>query len=323
MNRRELLVGGAGGLVAASILSGTPAQAAAKAMATVDWTAADFHAARRFAELDVGRIAYVERGAGPAAIFLHGYPLNGFQGRGPRARRAGVRRCIAPDLMGLGYSQVPADADLSPTAQAAMVAALMDRLGVAQADLVSNDSATGIAQLIAALHPDRVRSLLLTNGDTGANSPPEAFLGAIDLARKGELDDWFEKQLADNAFARSFQGLGRGFAHPDKALTHDVIETYLRPLIGDDTRRRQGQQYAIAMLPNPLPAIESRLRAFPGSVRMVWGRQSDVFPDQWAYWLDGVFPQSRGIRFVDDVKLFFPEELPDLIAQEARKLWRV
>jgi hypothetical protein len=29
------------------------------------------------------------------------------------------------------------------------------------------------------------------------------------------------------------------------------------------------------------------------------------------------------VRAVDDVKLFFPEELPDLIAEEARELWGV
>jgi haloalkane dehalogenase len=38
-------------------------------------------------------------------------------------------------------------------------------------------------------------------------------------------------------------------------------------------------------------------------------------------WLDRTFPKSRGIRFVDDAKLFFPEERPGLIAEEARKLW--
>jgi len=41
-----------------------------------------FHASRRFANLSVSRVAYVERGRGPAALFVHGYPLNGFQWRG-------------------------------------------------------------------------------------------------------------------------------------------------------------------------------------------------------------------------------------------------
>lgn len=51
--------------------------------------AADFHAARRFAKTRLGRIAYVAEGAGPAAIFLHGFPLNGSHWRcGARIRAA-------------------------------------------------------------------------------------------------------------------------------------------------------------------------------------------------------------------------------------------
>lgn len=321
MNRREILIRGAGVAGAAAILSAVPA--IARAAPAAEWTPAQFHAARRFAELKAGRIAYVERGRGPAAIFLHGYPLNGFQWRGSMVRLAAHRRCIAVDLLGLGYSEVGADTDLSPVAQSEMVVAFMDKLGIADAELVSNDSATAIAQLIAANHPGRVRSLLLTNGDVSTNSPPDPFLGAIELAKQDKLDDWFEKHLTDNDFARTDEGIGRGFRHADRILTHDVLETYLRPLVSSDKRRRQGQQYAISMLPNPLPAVEPRLRAFDRPVRILWGRESDVFPDQWAHWLDRTFPKSQGIRFVDDVKLFFPEELPDLVAGEARKLWRV
>jgi haloalkane dehalogenase len=91
-----------GFLLAASVLA-LPFSALAAVPA--EWTPAQFHAARRFVELPVGRIAYVERGAGPAAIFLHGYPLNGFQWRGPMARLSDLRRCIALDLMGLAIAR--------------------------------------------------------------------------------------------------------------------------------------------------------------------------------------------------------------------------
>ena len=40
-------------------------------------------------------------------------------------------------------------------------------------------------------------------------------------------------------------------------------------------------------------------------------------------WLDRVLPNSRGIRRLEDGKLFFPEEMPDIIADEAKRLWRV
>src|SRR4051812_39466012 len=69
--------------------------------------AAAFRAARRYSEISFGKIAYVERGSGEPALFLHGAPLNGFQWRGAMDRLSAHRRCIAPDFMGLGYSQVP------------------------------------------------------------------------------------------------------------------------------------------------------------------------------------------------------------------------
>ena len=77
MNRRTFLATSAG-LAAAVIHPRNEPIAAAGAQV---WTAAEFHAARRFVETPFGRIAYVERGRGPVALFLHGLPLNGFQWR--------------------------------------------------------------------------------------------------------------------------------------------------------------------------------------------------------------------------------------------------
>jgi hypothetical protein len=42
---------------------------------------------------------------------------------------------------------------------------------------------------------------------------------------------------------------------------------------------------------------------------------------EWAEWLDRTLPGSRGIRRVESANLFFPEEMPDLIAEEAATLW--
>jgi hypothetical protein len=66
-----------------------------------------FHASRQFVPTRFGRIAYVERGSGPAALFLHGLPLNGFQWRGSLERLSAHRRCLVPDLIGLGYTEAP------------------------------------------------------------------------------------------------------------------------------------------------------------------------------------------------------------------------
>jgi hypothetical protein len=87
--------------VAGSLTASGFGARSAFAIAT-DGEAAAWHAARRFAETPFGRIAYVEKGSGDAALFIHGYPLNGFQWRGAVERLSTLRRCIAPDLLGLG-----------------------------------------------------------------------------------------------------------------------------------------------------------------------------------------------------------------------------
>ena len=121
-----------------------------------------FHARRRFVDLPYARIAYVEEGEGPAAVFVHGVPLNGFHWRHVIAGVRDRRRCIALDLMGLGYSEIGAGQDVSFTAQARMIADVIDALGLATIDLVGNDSGGAIAQIFAAHHKQRLRTLTLT-----------------------------------------------------------------------------------------------------------------------------------------------------------------
>src|SRR5262245_12651695 len=96
--------------------------------ATLD--VANFQRRRRLADLAVGHVAYVEQGGGTAAVFGHGVPLNGFHWRHVMAGVSDMRRCIAPDLMGLGYTEIGTTQDVSFTAQAEMLLQLLDKLDV-------------------------------------------------------------------------------------------------------------------------------------------------------------------------------------------------
>lgn len=66
--------------------------------------AEEFHRTRKFADTPVGRIAYVERGSGPVALFLHGFPLNGFAWRDLLGELGRVRRA-APRKAGDGAAR--------------------------------------------------------------------------------------------------------------------------------------------------------------------------------------------------------------------------
>ena len=283
---------------------------------------AEFQRMRRFADLPMGRIAYVERGSGPVALFLHGFPLNGYQWRGAIERLSLHRRCIAADFMGLGYSEVPVNGDLTLSAQVRMLVALLDHLKVKEVDLVANDSGGLVAQLFAAHHGSRVRSLLLTNCDVDENSPPPAFKPLIDLAKTpGVADKFIAPQVMDKNFARTDKGLGVAYTHPAQ-LADETIDCYFAPLVSNAVRKEQFSRYLLAFDSNPLIAIREQLRQFTKPVHIVWGTSDIFFDAKWADWLNQMLPGSRGVRRVEGAKLFFPEEMPDLIAEEALKLWK-
>lgn len=278
-----------------------------------------FRGSRRAIATSFGNIAYVERGHGRAALFLHGAPLNGYQWRGALERLAGVRRCIALDFMGLGYSEVPDGQALGAQAQADMLAAFLDALAIRDADLVASDSGTAVAQLFAVKYRARVRSLLLTNGDVEIDSPPPKVKVAIAMARAGTLGEATANWLVDRALAR--RTFGAAVYRVPEQLGDDTIDYYVTPLVRSARRIAQYHAFHVALEPNPLQGIEAALRTLTVPARIVWGDADDIFAPADAAYLDRVLPGSRGIRHVPGGKLFFPEEYPDVIAEEARALW--
>src|ERR1700733_16002207 len=113
-------------------------------------------------ETPSGRISYASAGSGPVALFVHGVVLNKHLWRHQLAELSDIRRCIALDLLAHGDTEIPPNQDVSVTANAKMLKEFLDALHIDQVDLVGNDSGGGIAQIFAALYPERVRSLTLT-----------------------------------------------------------------------------------------------------------------------------------------------------------------
>src|ERR1700736_4818855 len=115
MGRREFLAALVGGLVAGAV---TRLAFGGAASSEDDEAARRYDKERRFAQTTFGRIAYIDRGTGPAALFLHGFPLSSFQWRGAIDRLSAQRRCLAPDSMGLGHTEVAGGQSVAPSAQA-------------------------------------------------------------------------------------------------------------------------------------------------------------------------------------------------------------
>ena len=105
MLRRDLLRASVG-IFAATAIGGAAfgERASAPSAREDDAAARRYDKERRFATIAAGRIAYIDRGKGPAVLFLHGFPLSSFQWRGAIDRLSLHRRCLAPDRRLRGFA---------------------------------------------------------------------------------------------------------------------------------------------------------------------------------------------------------------------------
>jgi len=278
-------------------------------------------ATRRSVQTASGRISYVEQGSGRVALFVHGVLLNQHLWRHQLAELSDIRRCIAVDLLAHGDTDIAPDQDVSVTANAQMLVEFLDALDIGQVDIVGNDSGGGIVQIFAALHPERVRSLTLTNCDTHDNWPPEAFKPFLAMAAAGGLRGALDAMLDDKDAYRSPQALGPAYERPER-VTDDSIETYLRPFVRNEQRTRDLQRFLAAFDNEHTLAVETQLKALQAPTLIAWGTDDIYFDVKWSQWLADAIPGTRRRVEFEGARIFFPEERWQAFNQELRAHWQ-
>src|SRR3984885_9067257 len=294
----------------------TPKQGLSAAAATGNKTLP----VRRSVQTASGRISYVEQGSGPVALFVHGVLLNSHLWRHQLADLSDIRRSIAVDLLAHGDTEIAPGQDVSVTANAKMLKEFLDALNIDQVDLVGNDSGGGISQIFAALYPERVRSLTLTDCDTHDNWPPEAFKPFLAMAAGGGLRGTLDAMLSAKSVYRSPQRLGPAYEHPE-LVSDESIEQYLRPFVRSEQRTRDLQRFLAAFDNKHTLAIEDRLEKLTAPTLIVWGTDDIYFDVKWSNWLAEKIPGVRRRVELKGARIFFPEERSEEFNRELRTHW--
>ena len=126
----------------------TPARAAAEAIAS------------KTAQVDGLKLHYLTAGRGPAVILLHGYTQTSRMWRPIIPLLAGKFTVIAPDLPGIGDSDIPKDG-LDMKDAAIRIHALAKSLQVEKARVVGHDIGLMVAYAYAAMYPGEVEKLVV------------------------------------------------------------------------------------------------------------------------------------------------------------------
>ncbi len=119
-------------------------------------SAADPYSRKRVGVLD-SEMAYVDTGAGDPIVFLHGNPTSSYLWRNIIPHVVGQRRCLAPDLVGMGDSGKASSGTYRFVDHARYLDGWFDALGLTRnVVLVVHDWGSALGFHWARRHPDRV-----------------------------------------------------------------------------------------------------------------------------------------------------------------------
>lgn len=183
------------------------------------------------------QLAYEERGSGPVAVFVHGFPLDRRMWIEQLSGLAKVRRCVAVDLRGHGLSAIDeTDPVFSMDLFADDLAATLDDLGADQADIVGLSMGGYVAFAFWRRYRERVRSLVLCDTKAEADSD-EAKAGrekTAQMVREQGMEQLWEglggKLLAANPKPEDVERLKEMFlAQSPAVIAADALAMRDRP----------------------------------------------------------------------------------------------
>jgi len=150
---------------------------------------------------------YREQGTGDVALFVHGFPLDSTMWLEQLRDLSDIRRCIAPDLRGFGWSAPSVRPVVTMEDHADDLVAMLDALAVDRVDLVGLSMGGYVGLAFAERHPDRLRSLALVDTksvEDGADAKAGRIAAAERVAAEGRealAHDMLGVLVADSASA--------------------------------------------------------------------------------------------------------------------------
>ncbi|HVS85165.1 MAG TPA: haloalkane dehalogenase [Gaiellaceae bacterium] len=270
--------------------------------------APDYPFAAHWLEWEGLRMHYVDEGAGEPVLLLHGEPTWSFLWRKivPPLVAAG-RRAIAPDLIGFGRSDKPAEIGwYSYDRHVAAVTHLVRELDLRDLTLVVHDWGGPIGLRLAVENPERIARLaILDTGIAAGQAPSETWLRFRDALRSvgGALD------------------VGRLVsAGTHRGLADDVRAAYDAPFPTPESKA--GALAFPELVPtepdHPSAAAMNRvrdaLRSWEKPTLVVWGAEDAVLPPRVAELFVELIPGATGPELVAGASHFLQEDAPDEVA---------
>jgi haloalkane dehalogenase len=116
-----------------------------------------------FAEVDGAQVHYIDEGAGPVFLGMHGNPTWSFLYRHIVGGLSDRFRCVVPDYPGFGLSAAPPGYRYTIAEHARIVERLIEQLDLRDITMMVQDWGGPIGMWSATRHPERFRAFVIGN----------------------------------------------------------------------------------------------------------------------------------------------------------------
>lgn len=123
----------------------------------------DYPFSSRFLQTPHGRMHYIDEGAGPVVLLMHGNPTWSYFYRHVISHLSTSFRVIAPDHLGCGLSDKPVDYDYCLANHIKNISYLVDHLSLSRFSMVVHDWGGAIGLGYGVDHPATIDKLVILN----------------------------------------------------------------------------------------------------------------------------------------------------------------
>jgi len=274
-----------------------------------------FPFAPRYNDVNGFAMHFVDEGIGEPIVLVHGDPTWGYLYRKFIPILSSHRRCIVPDHMGMGKSDIPQEPyPYRLKHHIANLEAVLLGLNLDDLTLVLHDWGGSVGLGFAIRHPRRIKRLVLMNTWAFAPWPGGPFPRLLELVRSERGEKFV---LEKNGY---LEPALLGTTYHQENLTKTALDAYHAPYPTPESR--------LAMLSwsrdipvnerdpswGEMKRVEQGLAQFTGvPVLLVWGMRDPVLPPSVLRMWQRIYPRAT-THEIDDASHFLQEDAPERVA---------
>ena len=266
------------------------------------------------------RLHYVEQGAGPLVILLHGFPEFWYSWRNQIPVLAQHFRVVAPDMRGYGDSDKPKGVKhYHPNTVAQDIHDLILALGEEKAHIVGHDWGGGISWQLAQHFPQVVNRLVVLNCPFMVTLLKHMVTNPSQIRKSWYIYFFQLPGLPEYRMKKDLKGFFkvalRGWSKEHRAFTDEDIDKYVEAYSQPGAITGPVNYYR-ASARNMFNSSINKIVPITADTLVLWGEEDKALGKELTYGMEKHFTNHFEIKYIPECSHWIQHDKAELVNEE-------